>query len=86
MKLHEYEPVGNQAPPRAIRREDSVVLTCAACGCRLTARESFGDGGEYGPDAAWRHFRGLPGHDGRGCRVACVDLPHRISPAEAALA
>jgi hypothetical protein len=37
----------------------------------------------HGPDAAWRHFWGLPGHDARGCRVACIDLPHRITPLEA---
>lgn len=86
MKLHEYEPVGERSTPRAIHREDSNVLTCAACGCRLTPRESLADGGEYGPDAAWRHFWGLPGRDGRGCRVTCVDAPHRIQPVEAASA
>jgi hypothetical protein len=86
MKLHEYEPAGEGAAPRALHREDSLVLTCAACGCRLTARESLSDGGEYGPDAAWRHFWGQPGRDGRGCRVDCVDLPHRILPLESASA
>ena len=70
MKLHEFEPVGESPYPRALRREDSFVLTCAACGL-------------LGPDAAWRHFWGLPGHDARGCRVACIDLPHRITPLEA---
>jgi hypothetical protein len=83
MKLHEFEPVGESESPRAMHREDSFVLTCAACGCRLTARESLADGGMHGPDAAWRHFWGLPGHDARGCRVACIDLPHRITPLEA---
>jgi hypothetical protein len=86
MKLDEDEPVGAEATPRALHREGSLVLTCAACGCRLTAREPLSHGGEYGPDAAWRHYWGLPGRDGRGCRVACVDLPHRISPVEAASA
>ena len=38
--MYEFEPVGEVAAPRALRREDSFVLTCAACGCRLTARES----------------------------------------------
>jgi hypothetical protein len=82
MKLHEYEPVDEDSPPRAMHREGSAVLTCAACGCRLIARESLPDGGGHGPDAAWRHFWGLPGRDGRGCRVACIDLPHRLTPAE----
>jgi hypothetical protein len=82
MKMHEYEPVEELPYPRALRRSDSVVLTCAACGCRLEARESLRDGGSYGPDAAWRHFWGAPGHDARGCRVACIDQPHRITPPE----
>ncbi len=79
MKLHEYEPFGEKSIPRAIHREGSIVLACAACGCRLTARESLPDGGLMGPDAAWRHF---PGNrhdlDARGCRIECADLPHRI--------
>jgi hypothetical protein len=83
MKLGEREQIGEGERPRALHRKGSLVLTCAACGCRLTARESLCDGGEYGPDAAWRHFWGLPGRDARGCRVPCVDLPHEISPVEA---
>ena len=82
MKLYEFEPVGETPHPRALRRDESFVLTCAACGCRLTARESMPDGGLVGPDAAWRHFWGLPGHDARGFRVACLDLPHRTTPLE----
>ena len=79
MKLHESEPIGEHSKPRAIHREDSAVLTCAACGCRLTARESLADSGAYGPDAAWRHYPGMSGEiDARGCRVVCVDRPHRI--------
>jgi hypothetical protein len=85
MKLYEFEPVGEQQPPRALRREDSFVLTCAACGCRLTARESLADSGSMGPDAAWRHYWGGSGHDARGCRVACLDLPHRTRPPETLL-
>ncbi|HEY1168775.1 MAG TPA: hypothetical protein VGE81_07380 [Candidatus Limnocylindrales bacterium] len=84
MKLHEFEPVGETPYPRAIHRDESFVLTCAACGCRLTPRESLADGGLLGPDAAWRHFWGLPGRDARGCRVECIDMPHRITPLEAA--
>ena len=79
MKLHEYEPTGEVSKPRAVHREDSAVLTCAGCGCRLIARESLADGGLYGPDAAWRHYHGnTPDTDARGCRVGCVDLAHRI--------
>jgi hypothetical protein len=78
VKLHEFEPT-EEACPQAYRREDSSVLTCSACGCRLTARESRAAGGGYGPDAAWRHFEGSSwDHDARGCRVDCADLPHRI--------
>lgn len=84
MKLHEFEPVGETSYPRALHRDESLVLTCAACGCRLTPRESLADGGLLGPDAAWRHFWGLPGRDARGCRVECIDMPHRITPLEAA--
>ena len=68
--------------PIALHRPDSLVLTCAACGCRLTARESVADGGGYGPDVAWRHFEGnAPDRDALGHRVRCSDLPHRIVPA-----
>ena len=77
MKTFAFESVDIEEPV-AIHREDSLILTCALCGCRLSARESLADGGEYGPDAAWRHFPGDPGRDARGCRVDCIDLPHRI--------
>jgi hypothetical protein len=84
MNLYEFEPVGETPYPRALHRDESFVLTCAACGCRLTPRESLADGGLLGPDAAWRHFWGLPGRDARGCRLDCIDMPHRITPLEAA--
>jgi hypothetical protein len=83
MDAYEFEAVGEMPAPRALRREDSFVLTCAACGCRLTARESLRDGGLVGPDAAWRHYWGMSDHDARGCRVACLDQPHRTTPVEA---
>ena len=84
MNLHEYEPIGEDSRPRAMHREGSFVLTCAACGCRLLARESLADGGLHGPDAAWRHYHGNTANtDARGCRVGCVDAPHRITPQEA---
>jgi hypothetical protein len=80
MDPHELEPAGGlTAGPTAFHREGSVVLTCEACGCRLTARESRAAGGGYGPDAAWRHFEGSSwDSDARGHRVACFDLPHRM--------
>ena len=63
-------------PALAEREPDGSVLTCSVCGCRLTARErTFG----MGPDAAWRHFSGGTGRDARGCRVDCVDEPHRMA-------
>ncbi len=44
-------------------------VTCAMCGCRLTSAESDSP-------SVWTHFSPLGGRDARGCRVACVDLPH----------
>jgi hypothetical protein len=84
MDPYDFEPVEEVSVPRAMRREDSAVLTCSTCGCRLTPRESLHDGGNVGPDAAWRHFWGMPGYDARGCRVSCLDLPHRMATVEAA--
>jgi hypothetical protein len=46
-------------------------VTCAACGCRLDARDAEG---------TWVHFEGArAGTDARGCRVSCVNLPHRLN-------
>jgi hypothetical protein len=54
-------------------------VTCAACGCRLTAGR---DGRE-----AWFHFHGIGDRDARGCRVPCAELAHdRHGRAEAAAA
>ncbi len=44
-------------------------VTCAVCGCRLTTDDPSDPSG-------WTHFSPLGGRDARGCRVACVDLPH----------
>lgn len=80
MKRRVPDPLAGPPSPIAFRREGSSVLTCASCGCRLTARQSFTDGGGYGPDAAWRHFEGAHwDRDGRGHLVACLDMPHRIA-------
>ena len=45
-------------------------VTCAVCGCRLTHATTASD------PSCWTHFSPLGGRDARGCRVACVDLPH----------
>ena len=46
----------------------------------FVARESLADGGLYGPDAAWRHYDGNTWEtDARGCRVECMDRPHRMT-------
>ncbi|MGD0247509.1 MAG: hypothetical protein ABSB75_00495 [Candidatus Limnocylindrales bacterium] len=69
--------------PGARHRKGSMVLMCATCGCRLTARESRAAGGGYGPDAAWRHFEGNSwDRDARGHLVVCADMPHVILPTE----
>jgi hypothetical protein len=88
MESHGSEPPGTELPtelytgPRARHHPGSLVLTCATCGCRLTARESVADGGRQGPDAAWRHYEGNAwDRDARGHRLECADVPHRITPA-----
>ena len=57
---------------------DSVggPVTCAACGCRLTADEE---------SESWYHFAGVTGRDARGCAVDCVGTAHdhRGRPREA---
>jgi hypothetical protein len=69
--------------PLAAREADGSALTCATCGCRLTARERVAG---MGPDAAWRHFAGAFGHDARGCLVDCVDEPHLMASVQSAAA
>jgi len=49
----------------AIRDGRDAPVTCAVCGCRLTAS---GD--------AFFHFNPLDGRDARGCRIACSDAAH----------
>ncbi len=55
-------------PRFSATRGAEAPVTCATCGCRLTQGP--------GADRAWRHFHPFAGHDARGCRVDCVDLPH----------
>jgi hypothetical protein len=42
-------------------------VTCAVCGCRLTADEET---------ESWYHFAGVAGRDARGCVVDCVGAAH----------
>lgn len=80
MIQYEHERTEEWGTARAVSREEGAALTCSACGCRLTARESLADSGRYGPDAAWRHFPGTGARDARGCRVDCMDSVHRTQP------
>ena len=51
-------------------RDADGPVTCAVCGCRLTALSGRLDG-------AYRHFPSLmSGQDARGCRPYCVDELH----------
>ena len=59
----------------AVRDGHRAPVTCAACGCRLTAE------GE-----AWFHFNPLGGRDARGCRIGCADAAHDASGRAIALA
>ncbi len=52
----------------AVRDGRQAPVTCAACGCRLTAS------GE-----AFVHFQGFTGRDARGCRVDCAEAMHDAS-------
>ena len=61
--------------PAAVREGRSAPVTCAACGCRLTAS---GD--------AWFHFNPLAGRDARGCRIGCADAAHDADGRAIALA
>lgn len=49
----------------AVRDGQRGPVTCAACGCRLTAS---GD--------AFAHFNPIGGRDARGCRIDCADALH----------
>jgi hypothetical protein len=59
--------------PRA-RRLASGTVVCAACGCRLTTRDTIPGG-----DGSWWHFAGRSGRDARGCTVDCVEAAHRLA-------
>jgi len=51
----------------AVRDGRDGPVTCATCGCRLTAS------GE-----AFFHFNPLGGRDARGCRVDCASAAHDV--------
>ena len=63
-------PSESETRPLAVRDGRAAPVTCAACGCRLTA---VGDG--------YFHFNPLGGRDARGCRVACA-TPRTTAAAE----
>lgn len=59
----------------AVRDGRDGPVTCAACGCRLSAT---GD--------AFFHFNPLAGRDARGCRITCADAAHDVAGRPIALA
>jgi hypothetical protein len=61
--IHPSESETRQAS--AVRDGRIAPVTCAACGCRLTAA-----------DDAFVHFNPLDGRDARGCRIDCADAAH----------
>ena len=58
-------PSDPEPRPLAVRDGHGAPVTCAACGCRLSAS---GD--------AFFHFNPLAGRDARGCRIDCADAAH----------
>lgn len=60
-------------PGSHARRLASGTVVCAACGCRLTTRDSI-----LGADGSWWHFAGRSGRDARGCTVDCVEAAHHL--------
>jgi hypothetical protein len=63
--IHPSDPETRSAS--AVRDGRDAPVTCAACGCRLTAS---GD--------AYFHFNPLGGRDARGCRIPCASAAHDI--------
>ena len=62
-------PSDNEIRPiSAVRDGRDGPVTCATCGCRLTAE------GE-----AFFHFNPLGGRDARGCRISCADAAHDVT-------
>jgi hypothetical protein len=68
--IHPSDP--QPAWPRGTASVAGGPVTCIACGCRLTNEGPAGS-------SSWTHFSPLGGRDARGCRVACVGLPHDAS-------
>ena len=64
--IHPSDP--EMRPIVAVRDGRDAPVTCAACGCRLSAT------GE-----AYFHFNPLGGRDARGCRIDCADAAHDAS-------
>jgi hypothetical protein len=61
--IHPSDPETRSTAP--VRDGRGAPVTCAACGCRLTAS---GD--------AYFHFNPIGGRDARGCRIACAAAAH----------
>jgi len=55
-------------PTSAVRDGRDAPVTCAACGCRLSAT---GD--------TFMHFNPIGGRDARGCRIDCADAAHDVT-------
>lgn len=69
---------GHGAPAASATRIGADTVVCAACGCRLTIRESADDAGFDGARSLY-HYTGAAGRDARGCTVTCVDAPHQVA-------
>lgn len=71
--IHSPEP--ESRPAFRVRDGRDGPVTCAACGCRLSAT-----------GAAFFHFNPIGGRDARGCRVDCADVAHDASGRAIAIA
>jgi hypothetical protein len=60
--LHPSDP---EIRPIAVRDGRQAPVTCATCGCRLTAAGH-----------AFVHFQGFAGRDARGHRIDCASAMH----------
>lgn len=80
MSLYNVDPIQTERFRLTVSEwsDRSVGPTvCRACGCRLEAGPSWFDN-DTDHAGIWRHYRGAPGRDARGCTVDCVDLDHHV--------
>ena len=61
-------PSDSELRPGAVRDGRLAPVTCAACGCRLTASGT-----------GFVHFQGFAGRDARGCRIDCAEAMHDVA-------